>query len=111
MTTAFEEMQKLGKDSMDATIQSFGALSKGAQAIAVEIADYNKKVFEQGTAALEKMFGAKTWDKAIEAQTDYFKNAYEGFVSETSKLGELYLDMTKEAFKPFESYLKPAQAK
>ena len=49
----------------------FGAVSRAAQAIAVETADYAKKSFEQGTATLEKLVGAKTLDKAIEIQTDF----------------------------------------
>ena len=56
---------------MDAALKSLGAVSKGAQAIAVETADYAKKSFEQGTATLEKLVGVKTLDKAIEIQTDY----------------------------------------
>ena len=47
MVKNFDEMQQFGRDNMDATLKSFGALSKSAQAIAVEIADYGKKMFEQ----------------------------------------------------------------
>lgn len=103
--TMFENLdtlQKLGKDNMDLALKSFGAASKGIQAIATEVVDYQKKSFEEGTAALEKLLGAKTLDKAFEAQTEYYKNAYEGFVSKATKIGELYADIAKEAYKPFE---------
>ena len=103
MVKNIDEFQQLGKDNMDATLNSFGALSKSAQAIAVEIADYSKKVFEQGTAATEKLIGAKSLEKAFEVQSDYVKSAYEGFVAEATKLSELYADLAKEAYKPFES--------
>jgi hypothetical protein len=111
MLKNFDEFQKLGKDNMDATMKSFGALSKGVQAIAVEVADYSKKSFEDGSAALEKMFGAKSFEKAIEIQTDYAKTAYEGFVAGATRIGELYVDLTKETYKPFESYLGRANGK
>ena len=56
--------------------------------------------------------GAKSIEKAIEVQTEYFKSAYEGFVSQTAKLGELYTGLAQEAYKPFESYVnKTAAAK
>ncbi len=103
-----EDMQKVGKDNVEATMKSFGALSKGLQAIAAEMADYSKKSFEEGTAATEKLFGAKSLEKAIEVQSDYFKTAYESFVSEATKLGELYSDLAQEAYKPFEGYLNKA---
>jgi hypothetical protein len=97
-----EDMQKLGKENFDVALKSFGAVSKSAQAIAVEFADYSKKSFEQGSAAMEKLLGAKSLDKAIEVQSDYVKTAYEGFVAQATKMGELYTDLAKEAYKPIE---------
>lgn len=111
MMKNFEDMQKMGKDNMDATMKSFGALSKATQAIATEFADYSKKSFEDGTKVLEKLLGAKSLDKAIEIQTDYAKSAYEGFVAEATKISELYADFAKETYKPFEAYIKTAPAK
>src|SRR5882757_8085897 len=108
MVKNLEDMQKLGKDNMDATMTSFGALSKGFQTIAVELADYSKKAFEQGTAATEKLLGAKSLDKAFEVQSEYVKSAYEGFVSQSAKLGELYAGLAQEAYKPVEGLMAKA---
>jgi len=104
MIKNLEDVQKLSKDNMDATMKSFGALSKASQAIATEVADYSKKSFEDSTKVMEKMFGAKSLDKAIEIQTDFAKTAYEGFVAQATKIGELYADLAKESYKPFETY-------
>lgn len=109
MVKNFEDLQTIGKENVDATLKSFGALSKSGQAIAVEFADYSKKSFEQGSAALEKLFGVKSIDKAFEVQSEYAKSSYEGFVAEASKLGELYADFAKEAYKPFETALARAK--
>jgi hypothetical protein len=109
MVKNFEDLQTVAKENVDATLKSFGALSKGGQAIAVEIADYSKKSFEQGTATLEKLFGVKSFDKAFEVQNEYAKSAYESFIAEASKLGELYADFAKEAYKPFEAALARAK--
>ena len=111
MVKNFDDMQKFGKDNMDATMKSFGALSKSAQAIAVEVADYSKKSFEDGSKALEKLFGAKTWEKAIEIQSEYAKSAYESFVAGATRLGELYADLAKESYKPLEGYVGKVSGK
>src|SRR4051794_31266838 len=111
MAKNFEDVQKLGRDNMDATLKTFGLLSKNVQAIAVEVADYSKRAFEQGTAAAEKLVGAKSFEKVVEVQTDYAKTAYESFVSEATKLGELYTQLAQEAYKPFEGFVKTASAK
>jgi len=111
MVKNFEDVQKLGKDNMDATLSSLGVLSKGFQAIAVEMADYTKTAFEDGTAATEKLLGAKSLDKAIEVQSDYVKTAYEHFLAHATKFGELYAGLAQEAYKPFETYVAKVSAK
>jgi hypothetical protein len=102
MIQQFDSIQKFGKENVDAAMKSFGAVSKGAQAIAVETADFAKKSFEQSSATFEKLAGAKTLDKAIEIHTDFLKTAYEGFVAQSTKVGELYASLAKDAFKPYE---------
>lgn len=99
MTT--DEMQKFGKDSLEA-MMSFGPWAKNAQAIAAEMADYSRKSFEGCAAAWEKLLGAKSLEKAMEVQNEYLKSSYEDFVAQATKLGELYSDLAKEAYKPFE---------
>ncbi len=98
----FESLQKISKENTDVAMKSFGVASKGFQAIATEVADFQKKSFEDGSAALEKLFSTKTLDKALEVQTDFYKTAYEGFVSKATKIGELYADIAKETYKPLE---------
>ena len=112
MLKNFEDFQKLGKDNMDTCMKQFGTVSKGWQAIATEFADYSKKSFEESTAHLEKLFGVKSLEKAIELQSDYVKSAYEGFVAEATKMSELYSELAKESYKPFEGMIaKVAPAK
>ena len=102
MLNNFEDLQKLGKENMDVAMASFGTMSKGFQAIAAEVADFQKKSFEDSSAALEKVVSSKSIDKAFEAQADYLKSAYEGLVGEMTKLGEMYTEMSKDAYKPYE---------
>jgi phasin family protein len=111
MLKNFDDVQKLSKDNLDTAMKSFGAMSKGVQAIAAEVADYSKKSFEEGTAAAEKLFGAKSLDKAIEIQTEFAKSAYEGFVANATKIGELYADLAKESYKPLEAFAAKAAVK
>ena len=106
MVKNFDEMQKLGQENANATMKSFGVVSNGVQAIATEVADYSKTSFEEGTRAFEQLLGAKSVEKAIELQQVYFKNAYERFVTQATKIGALYADLVKETCKPFEGYVE-----
>jgi hypothetical protein len=109
MVKNFEDLQQVSKENVDLAMKSVGVITKGSQAIAVEVADYSKKSFEEGTAALEKLFGVKSVEKAIELQTDYAKSAYDGFMAKITKIGEMYTDMAKETYKPFETMMAKAK--
>jgi len=103
MINGFQDFQKLNKDNMDLAMKSLGAVTKGWQSIAAEMADYSKKNFEASTAAFEKVVGAKSLDKAFEAQADFARTAYEGYVGEMAKLGELCAGVAKEVYEPIET--------
>ena len=43
----------------------------------------------------------KSFEKAIEIQTEYAKTAYETFVTESQRIGALYGELAKQSYKPF----------
>ena len=105
-----EDMQKYGKESMEMAMTSFGAWTKSAQAIMAEVADYSKKSVEGSAAAWERLLAAKSMDKAMQVQSEFLKSSYEDFVAEATKLGELYVDLAKETYKPFEGAIAKVTA-
>lgn len=109
MWQSFDDVNKYGKEFVDSGLKSFASVSKGAQAIATEATEYSKKSFEAGSQAFEKLVSAKSLEKAFEIQTEFAKQSYEGFVAEVTKLGELYADLAKEAYKPYESIVAKAK--
>jgi len=108
MFNGFEDAQKLSQENMDLAVKSFSAASKAMQAIAAEMVDYSKRSYEDGAAAIEKLAGVKTFDKAMEVQTDYVKTAYESMVGQATKVGEMYADLAKEVYGPYEGMMKKA---
>lgn len=98
-----EEFQQYGKEQFDAAVASANHFSSGFQAIAAAYGDYTKKSFEDTKSFVEKLSGVKSFDKAVELQTEFAKTAYETFVAESQKIGELYSDLAKQAYKPFEN--------
>jgi hypothetical protein len=109
MAYEFEDIQKYGKEQFDAAAAATSSFAKTLQAIATETADYSKKSFENGSAFLEKLLGAKSYDTAIQLQSEYWKTSYAGFVAQATRLGELYSNLAKEAFKPIESVIAKTQ--
>jgi hypothetical protein len=93
--------QQDGKEQTDAANASISAFPGGFQAIATAYGDYTKKSFEDTKSFVEKLSGVKSFDKAVEIQTEFAKSAFETFVAESQKIGALYGDLAKQAYKPF----------
>jgi hypothetical protein len=98
-----EQFQKVSKDSYDTAVRSFGEVTKGLQAITAEFADFSKKALEDGTHAFEQMMGVKSIEQAIEIQSQYTRKAYDSYITEMSKLGEMYAGLARSSYKPSES--------
>jgi hypothetical protein len=101
--------QKTAKDNMDAAVKAFGAMTKNAQTLTTESTDFAKKAYESNAAHVEKLFGVKTLDKAIELNTEFAKSSYEGFVAQATKISTMYTDFAKEAMKPVEAAFSKAK--
>jgi hypothetical protein len=103
-----EEFQRVGKDGFDASVRSVGEVHKGFQAIAATVTDYSKKAFEDGTHAFEQLAGAKSLEQAFEIQSQYAKKAFDAYIAQLSKLGEMYVDLARNAYKPVEQAVAKA---
>jgi hypothetical protein len=68
------------------------------QTIANEYGDYTKKSFQETRSFVEKLMGVRSFDKAIELQTEFARQAYANFVAESQKICELYSELAKRVF-------------
>jgi hypothetical protein len=102
MINGFADVQKAGQEHLNRTMQSFGALSRGWQALAAETAGFSKQSFDDGAAFFEKLASVKSFDVAVATQADFVKASYEKAVGQAARMGELYLDVVKDVVKPFE---------
>jgi hypothetical protein len=109
MNQQFETIQKFGKNSFEANLKTLAALAEGAQALAAHTTDYVTKSLEQSSTTFEKLAGARSIDKAVEVQTDYAKQAYEGFVAQSEKTRELYAQLAKRVFDRYQAQVPAAK--
>jgi len=100
---ATNDFQKIGKDNYEAMVRSYGELNKGLQAIATRWTAFSKQSFEDATRTFEKLVGVKSFEQAVEIQSAYAKRAYDSWVAEATKIGEMYADVAREAYKPVET--------
>ena len=68
------------------------------QTIANAYGDYSKKSFEQTSAFVAKLAGARTLANALELQTAFAREAYETFVAESCRIRKLHSELAKQRF-------------
>jgi hypothetical protein len=49
-----------------------------------------------------KLMGARSFDKAVEVQTEFARQAHANFVAESQKIFELYSEFARQMFRPWE---------
>ena len=109
MAAQFEDFQKMGREQMEQFSATAASVARGFQALASETADFSKRSLESTSSYFEKLAGAKSLDTAIQLQSEFAKSQFEGFLAQTIKVGEIYKDMAKEAFKPVEMAIQKGQ--
>lgn len=88
---------------LKATSRSVGDFNNGFRQIADEMNAYSVRSLEQVFHAWEQFLDAGPLRQVVELQTRYARNAqnaYEAYVDEISRLGALYLDVTRRVSKP-----------
>jgi Phasin protein len=78
-------------------------------AIAGETTNYSKTYLDKRFAFIEKLLSAKSFDTVIQIQSEYAKTSFEDFVAQSKKIGELYSNLAKLAFKPVEEAVAKSQ--
>lgn len=106
----FEDANKKNKENMDTILKSYASLTKASQAIASEVANYSKKTFEDGVAHIEKISGVKSVEAAFELQTGFLTSAFGDYVDEATKIADMYADLAKNVYKPYEAPIAKATA-
>ena len=98
----YEAALGFGKDTAEAYAKSATVAGKGVESLNNEIYTFSKQSIEDTIAATKAIMGAKSVHEAFEFQTDFAKTAFENYVGELSKVGELVSATTKESFAPLQ---------
>jgi phasin family protein len=103
-----EEANKKTKEVVDTAVKNYAEVTKGFQSIAAEATEYSKKSVQDLTSFVEQLTAARSIEAVVELQTKFAKNSYESFVAQATKIGELYADLAKTAYKPLETSIAKA---
>jgi phasin family protein len=98
-----EEMTELSKGNVEAMVASTKIVAKGLETVGQEVAEYSRKSFEDASAALKSFTQVKSATDFFRLQSDFARGAFDGFVSESSKLSETMIKLAGDVAEPLAS--------
>jgi hypothetical protein len=75
------------------------------QAIADAYRRYTTESLDRTQTFFGRLAGVRSLDKAFELQTEFAKQAYDGFVAESRKIRELHGQLTRQRWKQWEGFV------
>ncbi|HEY5239136.1 MAG TPA: TIGR01841 family phasin [Rhizomicrobium sp.] len=98
----YDQVLGYSKDTVEAYVKSANAAGKGAETLHSEIYSYSKQSIEDSIAAAKAVLAAKSVHEAFELQTDFAKTAFDTYVGQMTKIGEIFTSATKQTFEPLQ---------
>jgi len=94
------ELNAEGKKNLEAVVASATAAQKGAEALSAQTVAYGKKSWEDSVAAAQSLAAARSVQELVELQTSWAKSAAETYLSEVTKMTDVFTASVKDSFKP-----------
>lgn len=104
----FEGLTAFTQENVDALVKSSEIAAKAAEGIGTEVSAFSKKSFEDGVAAAQDFASAKTLTELFEKQTSFAQASFEGFVSQATKMNEIYVAAAKDISAPLSARVTAA---
>lgn len=98
----YDRFFSYGKDTVEAYVKSANVAGKGVETLHNELYSFSKQAIEEQIAATKALMASKSVHEAFELQTDFAKTAFDSYVGEMSKLGEIFANTAKEAIEPLQ---------
>ena len=92
--------QNAATSGLNAASRSVGEFNNGFREIANEMNEFSIRSLENVFRAWQQFLDARPLRQVVEHQTRCAQNAYEAYVTEFSRLGDLYLSLTRRASEP-----------
>ncbi len=102
----YDQFLGYGKDTVEAYLKAANAAGKGVETLQNELYAYSKQSMEDTISATKALLGSKSVHEAFELQSDFAKTAFDTYVSQVTKLGEIVSSTAKETLEPIQGRIQ-----
>jgi len=102
-TVNIHDLQKLGTEQLESNARATSSFLDTLQAIAAEASDYSRRSLENRCTFVAKLWGATTFESAIQIQSEHAKTSCTDYIAYVTKMTKLRANLAKDFFKPIET--------
>ena len=99
-SASIAELSAQSKQNLEALTASATAAQKGAEALSAQALSYGKTSWESGVAAAQSLSSARSVQELLELQTSWAKSATETYMSNLTRMTDVFTASVKDSFKP-----------
>ncbi len=108
---SYDDLATLNKENIEAVLKAGNILAKGAESVGKAYFDLFQTAAEAGVEATKALLTARTVKDVVDVQTDFARTSFDTFVAETTRISELTVKVTNEAFQPIQAQFANTLAK
>jgi hypothetical protein len=98
-----EEMTELTRGNVEALVASSKVAARGVETLTQEVADFNRRSFEQASTTLKSFTEVKSATDFFRLQSDFARAQFDAMVSESSKMSEAMIKLAGDVAQPLTS--------
>lgn len=97
-----DDVSQASRKVLESGLASASAMSEKLGVITTQAGEFARDGAQRASALVEAMTSAGTPDAALRLQTDYARETYQAMVAQAARMTELYADLARDAYRPFE---------
>jgi phasin family protein len=99
----YEQFVSFGKDNADAWMKSANVTGKGISEIHDKFFAFSRDLMDESVAATKAVLGSKNVQEAIEVQSDFVRSAFDTYLEQMGKFGDMAMGVAKDAAEPIQA--------
>ena len=96
----YDDVSTMNKESVDAVVKAGKVLTKGSETVGKAYFEFAQASVEASVKSVKAMMGAKTPKDFFDIQSEYARTNFDKFLSQSTRLSEMSVKVTNEAFDP-----------
>ncbi len=102
---SMDDVSQASRKVLESGLASAAAMSEKLGVITTEAGEFARHGAKRTSQLVEAITAAGTPDAALKLQTDYARETWQAFVSQAARMTELYAELARDVYQPFETTL------